>query len=529
MTAPDFPHPQVIIVGSGPAGTSAAWPLVEAGVRVLMLDAARDDALPAPPIGSITTFRRDPARWKFQFGEDLSGVRIGGDHSPKMTTPLARAMVSRFAAENALVARDFLAAGSLEAGGLSRIWGAVTTPYDDRDLSGFPFGHSELTPYYAKVTQRIGVSSEGRLDDSTSNDSLFPSPPIAKIAKRYRLLRGFKGFHLDVTENAILRQRKNGRQECAQCGLCLWGCHRDSVYSSEFELPTLKTFPNFSYRSGAIVKRIFFGDSIYGLQIKTALGLESLTAPTIVLAAGTIATTSLVLGALERYNEPIRLLTNPVAALAFVVPELFMASLPERSFSLGQLSHLCELRGDQYAAGVLYSADALPLALFAQHMPFSRPLSLRLARALAPSLVLATCYLPGHYSRSTMRIAAGETGAKLSIDAEPSPEAKRTLKEAGDVLSANLRRCGAIYLPGTLRISPAGSDAHYAGTLPMGAAGPLGCSDIGELNGCPGLFVADASLLPALPPKHCTLTVMAIATRIGAKLADRVRNPAAYR
>ena len=34
------PEFDVIIVGSGPAGTSAAYPLVQAGLRVLMVDAA---------------------------------------------------------------------------------------------------------------------------------------------------------------------------------------------------------------------------------------------------------------------------------------------------------------------------------------------------------------------------------------------------------------------------------------------------------------------------------------------------------
>ena len=32
---------KVTIIGSGPAGVSAAWPLVQAGIDVLMLDAGK--------------------------------------------------------------------------------------------------------------------------------------------------------------------------------------------------------------------------------------------------------------------------------------------------------------------------------------------------------------------------------------------------------------------------------------------------------------------------------------------------------
>jgi choline dehydrogenase-like flavoprotein len=41
-------HPDVIVVGSGASGTSAAYPLVEAGHRVLMLDVGNTDRHYAP-------------------------------------------------------------------------------------------------------------------------------------------------------------------------------------------------------------------------------------------------------------------------------------------------------------------------------------------------------------------------------------------------------------------------------------------------------------------------------------------------
>jgi len=126
----------VIIVGSGPAGVSAAWPLVEAGVRVLMLDAS-GDTLPAPPTHTTTDdWRAETERWRFELGRH--GPPAGEGLSPKFATPLSQATLAGFADAQGLVAENFLAVGSLAAGGLSRIWGALATPYGPDDLARWP-------------------------------------------------------------------------------------------------------------------------------------------------------------------------------------------------------------------------------------------------------------------------------------------------------------------------------------------------------------------------------------------------------
>ena len=50
--APDF---DVIIVGSGPAGVSAAFPLLEAGLKVLMVDGGREANTPPPASPYLTS------------------------------------------------------------------------------------------------------------------------------------------------------------------------------------------------------------------------------------------------------------------------------------------------------------------------------------------------------------------------------------------------------------------------------------------------------------------------------------------
>ena len=57
----------------------------------------------------------------------------------------------------------------------------------------------------------------------------------------------------------------------------------------------------------------------------------------------------------------------------------------------------------------------------------------------------------------------------------------------------------------------------------MGGAGPAACGADGTLNGGPGITIADGAALPALPARHCTLTIMANADRIARGLVNTMQ------
>lgn len=516
------PSPAVVVVGSGPAGVSAAWPLVEAGVEVLMIDASRHHDHPPPPRGSVGDFRRDPARWRAQFGPDLAGLERDGDYSPKLATPLARSVLAQFGAATGLATEDFLALGSLGRGGLSNIWGGVAAVYDDQDLAGFPIRQADLLPSYAAVMERIGVSGAAGSDGLPVEEGPELTPPARKLLDAYAQRRRPDELAIGRTTNAVLMSEREGRQGCARCGLCLWGCDRKSIYNSSLELDGLLRFPNFTYRPGLLVTRVMPDGAGHALVTEADGRRETITAPRVVLAAGTIATTSLVLRRLGLWGTPVRLLNNPVAAMAFVLPSLFAAPLPEHSFALAQLSYELPLPDGGIATGAFYGADTLPLGEIAGRLPLSRPVALRFSRALAPALLLATIYLPGRFSENVLRVEGGDGDPKLAIEGRRPEATRRALLDSGKRLARGMRRLGALAVPTSLALSQPGADAHYAGTLPMGDGGTLGTSPQGEVKGCPGLYVADGSVLPDLPAKHCTLTIMANADRIARHLAGQL-------
>ncbi len=513
----------VIVVGSGPAGVSAAWPLVQAGIDVLMVDAA--DPAPPPPAfaGTIGALRADPEHWRYRFGGDYGGLAPDGDISPKFATPLTRALTGSYAAATGLQTRGFWAAGSLSQGGLSNIWGAVAETYGAAELAGFPFPAAELARSYDAVKARIGVTDEPPAPRAQDG---FRSP-VAHILRRAGSGDPQDGVRIRPARNAVLASDQGGRQACRQCGLCLWGCAHGSIYSSAQELPALRRWPNFTYLPHARVLRLLPEDGRHGVEVAQDAARLMLSAGTVVLAAGTLATTALVLRLPGLADKAVRLLTNPVGAIAFVVPGCVGQSLPEHSFSLGQLSYTVPIPGGRSgaapdeAAGILYGADTLPLGVIADRIPLSRPTALHLARALMPALVLATCYIPGHYSRNTLRLRPGGEG--ITVEGAREPDAERALLASARALARRLQRLGAYAVPGSLTLSLPGADAHYAGTLPMGGQGPAACTPDGALAGHPGIYVVDGAALPVLPARHCTLTIMANADRIARRLAETMQ------
>jgi choline dehydrogenase-like flavoprotein len=211
--------------------------------------------------------------------------------------------------------------------------------------------------------------------------------------------------------------------------------------------------------------------------------------------------------------------------MAFIVPKFIGEDFPVNSFGLGRLSYRLALNADRYATGVMYGADTLPLNLFANRMPFTKPVSWALSSALAPAILMTTCYLSGDMSNMQLSLSLKNGKQVLHINGD-MPFTTNSELRAGKKLAGHMARLRAYLVPGSLTVSPPGCDGHLTGTVPMGGTGPLSCTDDCELTSCRGVYVVDGSWLPTLPPKHCPLTTMANAFRVGKEIARKSANSA---
>lgn len=523
----------VLIVGSGPAGVSAAWPLVRAGVNVVMIDAgAGEDLDPVNAPASLGDLRSSQDTWPFRFGRELESLSAArnADASPKLSTPAALRLTRTFAERTAITASGLRCLGAQASGGLSNIWGAFACAFDSEDLSGTVLAAGVLDASYRAVAERIGISG---VDDDVGRhlgiDLPLQSPielddgPADLIARyaRHKSIVNAGGLELGRARNAVLSEDMDTRRACARTGLCLWGCPRKAIYNARYELAKLGALPNFSLIPGkraVSVRHDELGASVTTVDA-TGVG-EEIRAGKAILCAGTFESTRLALDMLS-YRRPVPLLCNPVSALALLQPRRLGVSAAGEGFALAQLAYRLSLPDNTYAFGAIYTSEGLPMADLARSIPLSRPVAAKLAAMLSPSMLVATCYLDGALSQCTAELR----GDALHLEGGHLHAAEVAAAMAKRRLAKLFRRLGCFLLPGSGGLSTPGSDAHYAGTLPHRLTQPadgLPWTDKGgRLAASANVYVADGSVLPRLPAKHCTLTIMANADRIGRGIAER--------
>ncbi|MBH2008527.1 MAG: GMC family oxidoreductase [Xanthomonadaceae bacterium] len=521
----------VIVVGSGPAGVSAAFPLVEAGLRVLMVDGGKQSDVSPPEEDFLSARRHDIEQWKWMVGEDFHALKMRDAVSPKLRVPSQAYAFDCFSRSNQIEGKEFIAVGSLAKGGLSNAWGCGVARLSVDELAVLPFPGSEMVESYAKVSRRIGIS--GRSDDDMTDYfglDEFAQPPIPMdelhtwLYRRYakqRVKLHSQGFKFGRSRVAALSADISDRQACNLSGNCLWGCSRRSLYSALYDLPALRKHSNFNELSGFVVDGLSCDNGCWAVagQIVRDGERRSVTAGKIVLAAGTLATTRIVLNALN-FRHSIPFLSCPTAAFLIWMPRLLGAQrMP--GFGLGQLSFVLGLRDGINAFGSTFSTTGISMSEFTRHVPMGRRYGIDLLRGLLSSCVVGNIFLPGQLTNAEAKLREDGT---LVVSGKYSDSVAPLMDEARKKLSKAYWSMGALMLPGSFTVGRPGGDIHYAGTLPMRDRPVIGeTTSLGEVIGMDGVYVVDGACLPILPAKSHTLTIMANADRIGSSIAVAAR------
>ena len=523
---PDF---DVIIIGSGPAGVSAAFPFVESGLNVLMIDGGREATIAPPKQPFLSSREKDIDQWRWMVGESFYALQMREAASPKLRVPTHDYVFNKFLDANKITAKNYLAVGSLATGGLSNAWGCGVARLSETELSAFPCHPADLNNSYETVARRIGIS--GRNDDDMSGyfglDAWSQLPIEMDALHEYLYTRytnrkvKFKqtGFRLGRSRVAALSKDSEDRLACNKSGNCMWGCYRKSLYSAADDLPSLRKFKNFHEVNGFIVDELIKNGGILSVQgqVNRTKERKIFTASKVMLAAGTLATTRIALQAL-RHEKPVKLLTCPTAAFLLWLPRL-LGEQRVATFGLGQLSFSLALQKIT-AFGSTFSTSGISISEFVRHLPLQRRYGIDLLKGLLSSCVVGNVFLPGNLSISKAKL---QGDGSLSISGGYSAKVPDIMIEISRRLRNAYGLLGAKMLPGSFTVGSPGGDIHNSGTLPMRQNPSLGETDsLGELKGFVGVHIVDGASLPTLTEKSHTLTLMANADRISRLVAKKI-------
>jgi choline dehydrogenase-like flavoprotein len=561
-----------VVIGSGAAGSVAAWELARHGWSVTVLERGRN---------MRPGFGRRPSR---RLGTRYASDEIKSERDFGFPDPLLEPYSTRTQSEaSSGVARsDVGAFGQLGSavGGTSlhynakfpRFWRqdfkqlSDLGPVEGAQVADWPIDYDDLAPYYDVVERRVGVQGDRdqmppRTREQSPRKRGFAMPPNPITYASQLLAEGAAraGYETYPQPAAVNSKRFDGRPPCNSCGLCSgFGCPINARGDA------LVSWLNPAVRTGRVrvIARAFVhrietnrkGNRATGVRYIDSRGRRRKVSGDVVVVAGSPINTArlLLMSATPAHPNGLGNRSDQVGRnMMFHNFTLATATFPHDTHPNRAQSNSLQLddlvgpftdsevkaRGLPYIKGGLVQVGgALPLMLEAatyagftewgnEHKQLMR-VGLLHSKIAGSQLVHED--LPQADNRIDLdpevRDHHGFPAARITY----SPHAHE--RAAAEILGARLERfhaqapgaVGAAIVPYPLISDGATTTAHLAGTARMGTdPRTTVCAPSGRLHEVDNVYVADASTFPTFPGFNPTNTIMANALRVARRVAKR--------
>ncbi len=515
------------IIGSGPSGVSCAYALLRQGRQVTMLDAGLElEAARSRQLVALQSI--PPQEWGLEeraflkegMGADTRGIPtklVYGSDFPYRGV----AGATEIRLENVSVATSYA------QGGFSNVWGSVVLPYRQSDMEDWPIDEKRLAMHYRSVfefmplaARRDGLEKQFPLYAQSYQPQQMSRQADAMLRdmERHASSLAAKGVQYGAARIAV-HARQNGH-DCVHCGLCMYGCPYQLIYSTRTTLQQLRQNPGFHYVSGFHAKRVDeIGDQvkISGIRLPEQ-AVENFIGERVYLACGFLETTALLLRSLDMYDRP----TSASDSQYFLLPLLrFRGMAGVRTESLHTLAQLfLEINDPMVSPYTVHLQTYTYNDLFevAAHSALWGAGRVLPTAGLLSRLLLFQGYLhssqSGRLAIELRRQSSGED--LLHVSAMEQPQTRRQIRALIRKLFTMVGDLRAIPLPSQLRVGAPGRGFHGGGSLPMRQL-PQGLeTDVfGRPAGLRRIHAVDSSIFPSIPATTITLTAMANAHRIG--------------
>lgn len=515
---------EVIVLGSGPASMFCSLALVEAGAHVCMIDPG--EVLEKARQDVLHTVQGVPkARWT----SDV--FRMVKENTNPNTKGVPKKLVYgsdfpfRWREDDVEVRQegvDTLMSHAL--GGLSNAWGANIFPLLPGDTAEWPISMPALDPFYRRVCEYLTLA--GVEDDLAEIFPLHATPKALPVSEQARLLlEDARANRSELRRNKMFigRSRLAVRaQECVACGLCLYGCPHQLIFSASHLLPRLLTYPNFSYRSGWLAKRISEGHDGVSVEIRSVSDgvQETCRAEKVYVGCGAVNSTALALRSFHPPGTSAHLLDSQYFLTPFLRMRGSSGVLDEELHTLSQLAleildpALC----DRSVHVLFYTYnDMYTRALTGMLGPLAG-VAKPFLKAFLGRLLIMQGYLHSDYS-GQVRVqldTASQGHEQLLLTPVENERTKPMVRAIHRRMRRMCRTFRGLPIDPMCHIGGVGKSYHLGGSMPMSLA-PQGLQTdlLGRPVGLKSVHIVDASIFPSIPATNVTFTAMANAYRIG--------------
>lgn len=457
----------VVIVGSGPAGVSAAYPLIKKGLKVAIVDGGLEESKVAEKLDDFSAIKLTETSNAYELFKKNSYIF-------NKTYQLLK------------IKSNFEVVQTLSKGGFSKFWHGISDFFTDSEL------------------QAIGL-------------------PISEIQKEYKqlikLIRIENNLPLDIHNRLIL---KTSRDKGDIVGL-IYKLPSAENYVQKLSIEVFKKFKNFTYIPHQLVDT--FKNKSDLVELKTISINDSsklvIKSSYLILAAGSINSTRITLKSLNLFNYKTTFLTKAHTVMVCFHSKVLFSKKDFKQMRFGQLA----ISSKEVDLGLskffiqLFRFSPTAIEKSTKYIPLPKLLAKSLMRVIAPVLVFADIRFPSIESsdkfcqlkkilnkKDILEIQFKETEEELIDHQKELKKIKKQLK----ILGLTPLRQGNDYVT-----------SHYAGGIPIQEKpGKISADLNGKLHQAKRVYIADAATWRVLPAKAPTLTIMANALRIGKKILE---------
>lgn len=492
---------KVIVVGSGPAGVSAAKGLLERGFQVTLLDAGNtlenekkillndiQQGNLSPQINSIRHHTNAKSDFKLPYGSAFIYKDVGDHFSWQI--------------------KQCYFKPSFAQGGLSNVWGGAITEYSPSDLSDWPTACRDLSSYYSCIINWLNPYYTEDTSSRLSKQGVYLNDIWLK--NQDQLID--RGFSFQSARLAVDMNR------CKLCGSCQYGCPYKYIYHSSFHLEQLLKHPSFIYIDKVVVET--FSEINHQVEVSVKhLHDKSSTkvfCDYLFVACGAGLSSLLYLRAMNETGRELTLKDSQHFLLPCLLRERIKGALNE------PLHTLCQLKLSLSNNNVSLYPVHLQIYTYMDHylreiknkfkwiFPFMNPA----LNYLLERLLVVQGYLDSRESNQ-LTIKYIETG-KFIIKEKKMNNVDVIINRSIKYINENHKQLAIKPLSLMMHRSMTGQSNHIGSSLPMSDHPKNDEVDIwGRPRYCERIHFVDGSILPSIPAGSITLTIMANAYRIG--------------